>query len=112
MQAQTPLAELLRQAGSTYDPDGVRGLIEGVLAAPPAVGTSWHILVADPVPAELAAALEALKAEMARDRHDGLGRADFVCLPRAARLAARRVRCRPSSADPWHRASSGSNRRR
>jgi Xaa-Pro aminopeptidase len=87
MQAQTPLAELLRRAGSACDPDGVRGLIEGILAAPPAVGTSWHALVADPVPAELAAALEALKAEMARDRHDGLGRADFVRLPRAARLA-------------------------
>ncbi|HJU17575.1 MAG TPA: aminopeptidase P family protein [Stellaceae bacterium] len=81
------LTELLRKAGSAYDPDGVRGVIAGVLAAPPAVGTSWHGLIADPVPAELAEALEALKAEMARDRHDGLGREDFARLPRAARLA-------------------------
>jgi Xaa-Pro aminopeptidase len=81
------LMELLREAGSAYDPDGVCAVIAGVLAAPPAVGASWHRLIADPMPAQLAEALEALKAEMARDRHDGLGRADFARLPRKARLA-------------------------
>jgi Xaa-Pro aminopeptidase len=81
------LAELLRRAGSAYDPEEVRAIVAGVLGAPPAVGKSWHALIADPVPAELAEALEALKARMARERHDGLGRADFARLPRAARLA-------------------------
>jgi Xaa-Pro aminopeptidase len=81
------LAALLRAAGSAYDPDGVRGVIEGVLAAPPAVGSRWHALIADPMPAELAAVLDALKAEMAEGRHDGLGREDFTRLPRRARLA-------------------------
>jgi Xaa-Pro aminopeptidase len=79
--------ELLREAGSAYDPDGVRGVVAGILAAPPAVGASWHALIADPVPSELAAALDALKAEMAEGRHDGLGREDFARLPRMARLA-------------------------
>jgi Xaa-Pro aminopeptidase len=88
---EASLAELLRKAGSAYDPDGVRALLDGVLAAPPAVGASWHKLVADPVPAELAAALNALQAERARDRHDGLGGEDFALLPRAARLARLRA---------------------
>ncbi|MGH7052441.1 MAG: aminopeptidase P family protein [Stellaceae bacterium] len=93
------LEKLLRQAGSVYDPDGVGSIIAGVLAAPPAVGSGWHALIADPVPAELAAALDALKAEMASDRHDGLGREDFARLPRAQRLAALREELRGRGLD-------------
>jgi Xaa-Pro aminopeptidase len=81
---------LLREAGSALDYDGVAALIAGVLAAPPAIGTDWHALVADPMPAPLAAALEALRDELAADYRDGLGREDFARLPRAERLAALR----------------------
>ena len=42
------LAQLLKQAGSALDPNGVAVLIAGILAAPPEIGTSWHPLVADP----------------------------------------------------------------
>ena len=42
------LAELLREAGSPLDPDGVAALVAGVLAAPPEIGASWHALVAEP----------------------------------------------------------------
>ncbi|MGH7092002.1 MAG: aminopeptidase P family N-terminal domain-containing protein, partial [Stellaceae bacterium] len=84
------LARLLKEAGSAYDPDGVAGLIAGVLAAPDEIGTSWHLLVADPMPAELAAALEAVRRQLAAGHRDGLGPDDFDRLPRAARLAALR----------------------
>jgi Xaa-Pro aminopeptidase len=80
------LARLLRAAGSTHDPDGVEALIKGVLAAPTGVGTSWHVLVADPVTPELAGQLEALRAAMAADYRDGLASEDFKHLPRRARL--------------------------
>ena len=59
------LAQLLKQAGSRLDPDGVAELIGGVLAAPPEIGTAWHQLVAEPTPPELAAALDALRAARA-----------------------------------------------
>ena len=49
------LARLLKRAGSAYDPDGVASLVAGVLAAPEEIGSSWHALVADPTPPELAA---------------------------------------------------------
>ena len=52
------LAQLLTEAKSALDPDGVAELIAGVLAAPPEIGTSWHALVADPTPPALAEALE------------------------------------------------------
>jgi Xaa-Pro aminopeptidase len=81
------IERLLREAGSVLDFDGVAALIAGVLAAPPAIGTSWHALVADPVPAALAAALEALRDELAAGYRDGLGREEFLRLPRAKRLA-------------------------
>jgi Xaa-Pro aminopeptidase len=81
------LARLLKEAGSTYDPDGLEALIEGVLAAPAEVGTSWHILVADPMTAKLARRLEVLKAAMAAGYHDGLSPADFDRIPRPERLA-------------------------
>ncbi|HLY44044.1 MAG TPA: aminopeptidase P family protein [Stellaceae bacterium] len=81
------LAQLLKAAGSTLDPDAVAGLIAGVLAAPPEIGTSWHALVADPTPPALAAALEAMRRDLAEDYRDGLGNEDFARLPRAARLA-------------------------
>jgi Xaa-Pro aminopeptidase len=80
------LAELLRDAGSAYDVEGVTGLVAGVLAAPPEIGASWHKLVADPAPPKLAEALHALRAWLAEDWRDGLSPEDFARLPRAARL--------------------------
>ena len=80
------LGRLLQEARSAHDPQGVETLIEGVLAAPDEVGTSWHTLVADPVTPALAGALEALRAAKARTYHNGLSAQDFERLPRAARL--------------------------
>src|SRR5438105_10562253 len=80
------LAQLLKEAGSPLDPDGVAALVAGVLAAPPEIGASWHALVADPTPPALAAALEAMRAGLAQDSRDGLADEDFALLPRAARL--------------------------
>ncbi len=77
---------MLQQARSAYDPQGVETLIDGVLAAPDEVGTSWHMLVADPVTPALAGALEALRAAKAKAYHNGLSAEDFELLPRAARL--------------------------
>jgi Xaa-Pro aminopeptidase len=81
------LARLLKEAGSGLDPDGVDALVEGVLAAPPEIGTSWHVLVADPTPPALAEALEAMRQHLALDYRDGLAPEDFAQLPRPARLA-------------------------
>ncbi len=81
------LAELLRDAGSPLDPDRVAELIAGVLAAPPEIGASWHVLVADPTPPALAEALEQYRAWLAEDWRDGLAPEDFARLPRPARLA-------------------------
>ena len=81
------LGQLLRQAGSSYDPQSVEELIEGVLAAPAEVGTSWHALVADPMTPALAGALEALRAAKAEAYRNGLSSEDFELLPRSARLA-------------------------
>ena len=81
------LARLLRQAGSAYDSFEVETLVKGVLAAPAEVRTSWHILVADPMPPELALRLEGLKAAMATGYRDGLAPVDFDRLPRLERLA-------------------------
>src|SRR5947209_19748457 len=83
---RTELARLLHDAGSAYDPDGVTALIAGVLAAPPEIGSSWHQLVAEPCPPDLAKALDTLKAEIAVDYRDGLEPEDFARLPRSARL--------------------------
>ena len=38
------LGRLLQEAGSAYDARSVEALIEGVLAAPAEIGTSWHML--------------------------------------------------------------------
>src|SRR5580700_9551810 len=65
------LAHLLAGSGSSLDADAVDALIAGVLAAPPEIGTRWHALVAEPTPPELAAALDARKAELAVSHHDG-----------------------------------------
>ncbi len=81
------LERLLEDAGSAYDLDRVEVLIEGVLGAPAEIGTSWHALVADPVSPALAEMLEQLRRAMAAEHPDGLGREDFVRLPRAERLA-------------------------
>ena len=81
------LARLLRAAGSAYDPAGVEALIAGVLGAPAEIGTSWHNLVADPVPPALEEALEKLRAQMAAGYRDGLAREDFARLSRADRTA-------------------------
>jgi Xaa-Pro aminopeptidase len=80
------LGRLLQEAGSAYDPQDIEALIEGVLAAPEAVGASWHVLVADPVTPALAGALEALRAAQAKTYHNGLSAEDFERLPRAARV--------------------------
>src|SRR5438477_2597160 len=81
------MARLLKAAGSPYDPDAVEALIEGVLAGPAEIGTSWHVLVADPMPQQLAVCLEALRAAKLAEYHDGLSRDDFARLPRPERLA-------------------------
>ena len=77
---------LLREAGSAFDAAGVELLIEGVLAAPSEVGTSWHVLVADPLPGALAGQLESLRAAIAAGYRDGLSAEDFKRLPRPGRL--------------------------
>ena len=81
------MARLLEAAGSAYDLDAVEALIEGVLAAPAEIGTGWHVLVADPMPQQLAVSLEALRVAKAAEYHDGLPRDDFARLPRSERLA-------------------------
>ncbi|MBV8777397.1 MAG: aminopeptidase P family N-terminal domain-containing protein, partial [Alphaproteobacteria bacterium] len=86
------LEAALQQAGSAFDADAVEALVAGILASPPEIGTGWHALVAEPTPPELAAALEACKAALAADYHDGLQPEDFARLPRAARLARLRER--------------------
>src|SRR6266481_765980 len=80
------LGRLLQEAGSAYDARSVEVLIEGVLAAPAEIGTSWHMLVADPIIPALAGALEALRAAKAKGYRNGLAAEDFERLPRAARL--------------------------
>jgi Xaa-Pro aminopeptidase len=80
------LTQLLSAAKSSLDAAAVDALIAGVLAAPPEIGTSWHALVAEPTPLELADALEARKAALAASHHDGVSPEDFTRLSRAARL--------------------------
>ena len=92
------LARLLEAAGSAYDPEAVEALIDGVLAAPAEIGTGWHVLVADPMPQQLADCLEALRAAKAAGYHDGLSRDDFARQPRSERLARLRKN--------WRRADS------
>ncbi|HVH81780.1 MAG TPA: aminopeptidase P family N-terminal domain-containing protein, partial [Stellaceae bacterium] len=80
------LAELLAAAGSPLNIEAVDALVAGVLAAPPEIGTTWHALVAEPIPPDLAVALEARKASLAASHHDGVQPEDFARLPRAERL--------------------------
>src|SRR3984893_876640 len=80
------LGRLLREEGSAYDARSVEGLIEDILAAPAEIGTSWHMLVADPMTPALVSALEALLAAKAKVYRNGLSREDFKLLPSAARL--------------------------
>src|SRR6185437_15202567 len=89
-QDRAGLARLLKEAGSAYDADGVAALVGGVLAAPEEIGTGWHVLVADPIPAPLAEALEGLKKDLAATYRDGISNDDFVKMPRPARLTALR----------------------
>ena len=86
------LAQLLTAAGSSLDGAAVDALIAGVLAAPPEIGASWHALVAEPMPPELAAALAARKTALAASHHDGVQPEDFARLSRAARLGLFRER--------------------
>jgi Xaa-Pro aminopeptidase len=86
------LERLLTAARSTLDVDAVDALIAGILAAPPEIGTSWHVLVAEPTPPELAAALEARRAALAASYRDGVQPEDFVRLSRAQRLKRLRDR--------------------
>jgi Xaa-Pro aminopeptidase len=96
MEGATPeggrLAALLKKTGAPLDAAAVDALIAGILAAPPEIGTSWHALIVDPTPPELAAALEARRASLAASHHDGIAPADFARLPRAARLKLVRER--------------------
>jgi Xaa-Pro aminopeptidase len=85
------LGQRLKETGSAWRPDQVEGLIAGVLAAPEAVGTSWHALVADPTPPRLSEALEELRGAMAAHYRDGLSSGDFRQLPKAERLARLRA---------------------
>src|SRR5260370_4378823 len=85
-QERGELARLLQEAGSAYDAQSVEALIEGVLAAPAEIGTSWHMLVADPVTPALAGALEALRAAKAKVYRNGLSAEDFKLMPSATRL--------------------------
>ena len=86
------LAELLREARSSLDVDAVDALIAGVLAAPPEIGASWHALVAEPMPPELAKTLDARRAALAVSHHDGVQPEDFARLSRARRLKLLRER--------------------
>ncbi|HEV2301266.1 MAG TPA: aminopeptidase P family protein [Stellaceae bacterium] len=95
----TRLRKLLGEAGSPYDPEGIDGLLDGILAAPAAVGANWHALVAPKVGHQFAAALDALFAERAAAYHDGLGAADFAALPRPERLARLRRELRQRGLD-------------
>src|SRR6516162_7904925 len=90
-QHRDEMERLLAAAGSTYNPDAVEALLEGVLAAPAEIGTGWHVLVADPMPQQLAACLEALRAAKAAEYHDGLSRDDFARQPRVERLVRLRT---------------------
>jgi Xaa-Pro aminopeptidase len=80
------LGRLLQEAGSAYDARSIEALVEGVLAAPVEIGTSWHMLVADPMTPALAGALEALLAAKAKVYRNGLSAEDFRLLPSATRL--------------------------
>src|SRR4029077_14485858 len=80
------LGRLLQEAGSAYDAQSVEALIEGVLAAPAEIGTSWYMLVADPATPALAGGLEALRAAKAKVYRNGLSAEDFKLLPSATRL--------------------------
>ncbi len=86
------LARLLTASGSSLDAGATDALIAGILAAPPEIGTSWHALVAEPTPPELAAALEVRKSALAASHHDGMQPEDFARLSRAARLKLLRDR--------------------
>jgi Xaa-Pro aminopeptidase len=89
---RTRLATMLKKAGSALDVAAVEALIGGVLAAPAEIGASWHALVVEPTPPDLAEALDALKASLAASHHDGVQPEDFARLPRAARLTLLRRR--------------------
>src|SRR6266478_2472295 len=93
------LGRLLQEAGSAYDAQSVEALIEGVIAAPAEIGTSWHLLVADPMTPALAGALEALRAVKAKAYRNGLAADDFARLPRSERLARLRKELRSRGLD-------------
>jgi len=80
------LGRLLQEAGSAYDAQSVEALIEGVLAAPAEIGTSWHMLGCRPGDSALAGALEALRAAKAKVYRNGLSAEDFKLMPSATRL--------------------------
>ena len=90
------MARLLEAAGSAYDPEAIEALIEGVLAAPAEIGTGWHVLVADPMPQQLAAC--------ARSAAGGQGRrVPRRPFTRRFRSAAASGASRPACARNWRR---------
>ena len=83
-----------RRRGRPTIPQGVETLIDGVLAAPAEVGTSWHMLVADPMTPEL--------AERARGAAGGQGEGvSRRPLGRGFRTAAARRRGSAVCARSW-----------
>ncbi|HEX3954087.1 MAG TPA: aminopeptidase P family protein, partial [Stellaceae bacterium] len=93
------LDHLLAAAGSPLDADSAAALIAGILAAPPEIGQTWHALVADPTPPELAAALEEWRPWLAQNYSDGLDAEDFARLSRAARVALLRAELQKQGLD-------------
>jgi Xaa-Pro aminopeptidase len=72
-QGDRALDDLLARTGARYDAKGIRELLAGVLAAPPAVDPeAWIDLVTEQPSPPLRAQLMALRAEMAAGYDDGL----------------------------------------
>jgi Xaa-Pro aminopeptidase len=95
-QGDEVLARLLAKHTAALDVAGVRRLVAGVLAAPPAfVPDAWHVLVAADASDALKAQLEALKSELAATRSDGLD--DGAWVP--ARVADLRAELKRQSLD-------------
>ncbi|MBL8833112.1 MAG: aminopeptidase P family N-terminal domain-containing protein, partial [Rhodospirillales bacterium] len=73
-QGDEALAKLLAKNDATADVAAVRAIVAGVLSTPPALDPrAWHALVCARPTDALAAQLDALHAEMAGGRDDGLG---------------------------------------
>jgi Xaa-Pro aminopeptidase len=73
-QGDEALAKLLAKNDATADVAAIRGIVTGVLSAPPALDAkAWHAMVCARPSDALAAQLDALHAEMATHLDPGLG---------------------------------------